>query len=141
MEKALGWMSEDLVSILLSSRVPLCQSFLSGSLFLFLSNKRIGLRGFWNLFSSFQESKTEILYQQEGEKRKMCHHPQSCQGSGTCDTLMEEFSPCLPRSKNVIGVRDWETCLVCNSSALTSWFWQFRDKGIWSSPCKVRPTM
>ena len=32
--------------------------------------------------------------------------------------------PCLPRCKNVVGVRDWETCLIGNSSTPTSWFWQ-----------------
>lgn len=67
----------------------------------------------------------------------MCHHTHSCQGSCTCDIIMEEFSPCLPRCKNVFGVRDWEACLVWNPSTPTSWFWQFRVLGICPSPCKV----
>lgn len=70
----------------------------------------------------------------------MCHHTHSCQGSCTCGIIMEEFSPCLPRCRNV-GVRDWETCLVWNPSTLTSWFWQFSVLGICPRLCKVRQTM
>lgn len=74
------------------------------------------------------------------EGTRMCHHTQSCQGSCTCGIIMEEFSPCLPRCRNV-GVRDWETCLVWNPSTLTSWFWQFKVLGICPRLCKVRQTM
>lgn len=70
----------------------------------------------------------------------MCLHAHRCQGSCTCGIIMEECSPSLPRCRNV-GVRDWETCLVWNSSTLTSWFWQFRVLGICPRLCKVRQTM
>ena len=90
---------------------------------------------------TLEESIKEILYQQEGKKGTMCSHTQSCQGSCTCDIIMEEFSPCLPRCKHVIGVRHWETCLVWNSSTPTSRFGQFSGLGICPHPCKVKQTM
>ena len=108
--KALGWLSEDLV--LLTSYVPLCQLFLTPSLFPFLSKN-------WStwllkifLALTLEEAIKESMYQQKGKKGEMCHHTDNCQGSCTCDIIMEEFSACLPRRKDVIGVRDWETCLV-----------------------------
>lgn len=65
---------------------------------------------------TFEESIKESLYQQEGKKRKMCHYIHGSWGPCTCDIIVEEFSPCPPRRKNVIGVRYWETCLVWNPS-------------------------
>lgn len=105
--KALDWLSEDLV--LLTSCVPLCQLFLLPSLYSFL---RIGLHLKNFLALTLEKAIKESIYQQKGKKGKMCHHTDNCQGSSTCDIIMEEFSPCLPRHKDVIGVRDWETCLV-----------------------------
>lgn len=68
MEKALHWLSEEVVS--LTSCVSLCQSFLSSSAFPFLSKELVYMASkiFWAL--TLEESIKESPYQQEGRKER-----------------------------------------------------------------------